>query len=33
MFNSIEEARQYYHSISFKEWENNMFAKHDINNG
>ena len=29
-FNSIEEARQYYHSISFKEWENNMFANHNM---
>ena len=30
-FNSIEEAREYFGSILFEEWENKMFEKYGVN--
>ena len=30
-FNSIEEARQYFDSMPFAEWENKMFDKYSLN--
>ncbi len=30
-FNSIEEAREYYGSMPFEEWENKIFEEYGIN--